>query len=388
MARYNGGPDRRISLNFMQENPGSLLVFPATAEAGIDIPEMMLERGERLILASSVMSRLDLGASTLPVERLPMIHAENFEAEFKALIERNRVRRVYCPITSVFARLEALVDGGNVKVALIGQSPHRRVIETHRNLTARAKSLYGFASICAEPLGGRTQSELNALLLLTRQIYGESNDDKMAGLFAAMACAVPGDVVEIGALMGKSAVGLGFLANLNGIGPLLTIDPWLQDCAVQTDSPQMIQALAGAWDLNDVFDIFRVNLHLLPKGTANYLRSTSAKAGQDYGPGFKVKSAEFGTTAYSGSISLLHVDGNHDYRAVLEDCRIWLPRMAERGWVILDDYFWAHGDGPRRVGDALLSACGAEVEHVFVSGKALFIRLTGTRQLKRWAESI
>lgn len=368
----------------MQNSSGSLLVFPATVEAGIEIPEMILDRGERLILASSVLDRLEVGDAAHEVHRLPSIHQPDFEAGLAALIERFNVRRIYCSVASVFAQLDKLVGAGRLAVTLIGDSPQKRTIASHKNLAARAQRLFAFSAVCCEPFSAQDLHDFKALLLLTRQIYGETNDDKLAALFAIMTCAVPGDIVEVGALMGRSAVALGYLSHLNKVGPVLAVDPWSQVNAVQTDSPQLIQTLAQAWNLDDVFEIFLTNLHFLPRGTANYLRATSEEAAKLYGRDCVVESPELGRTQYSGAISVLHIDGNHDYQAVLQDCRLWLPALKQGGWLILDDYVWAHGDGPRRVGDALLAHCHGGVDQVFACGKALFVRFSSTDSIASW----
>jgi hypothetical protein len=41
---------------------------------------------------------------------------------------------------------------------------------------------------------------------------------------------------------------------------------------------------------------------------------------------------------------------------------------------VLDDYLWAHGNGPQRMGDLLLEARRESIDCAFVCGKALFIR--------------
>ena len=68
-------------------------------------------------------------------------------------------------------------------------------------------------------------------------------------------------------------------------------------------------------------------------------------------------------------------DANHDYVSVDEDCRLWLTHLMPDGWLILDDYVWLHGDGPRRVGDALLDQRAGQISCAFVSGQALFVQL-------------
>jgi len=62
---------------------------------------------------------------------------------------------------------------------------------------------------------------------------------------------------------------------------------------------------------------------------------------------------------------------------VKQDCELWLSLLVEDGWLILDDYLWAHGDGPHRVGNELLERRWADIERTFVCGKALFIKFGG-----------
>ena len=45
-------------------------------------------------------------------------------------------------------------------------------------------------------------------------------------------------------------------------------------------------------------------------------------------------------------IAVIHIDGNHDHDCCRRDCELWLTRLAPQVWLILDDYLWAHGDGP------------------------------------------
>ncbi len=47
---------------------------------------------------------------------------------------------------------------------------------------------------------------------------------------------------------------------------------------------------------------------------------------------------------------------------------------APPSWLVLDDYIWAHGDGPYRVGNQLLARQADRIERAFVCGKALFVR--------------
>lgn len=49
--------------------------------------------------------------------------------------------------------------------------------------------------------------------------------------------------------------------------------------------------------------------------------------------------------------------------------------MVSEGWIVLDDYTWSIGDGPRRVGDEFLRSDNIRICTSFVMGGALFIQL-------------
>ena len=73
----------------------------------------------------------------------------------------------------------------------------------------------------------------------------------------------------------------------------------------------------------------------------------------------------------------MHIDANHRYDHVRRDIEIWSPYLAAGGWLLLDDYVWAFGDGPQRVGDELLGS--PLYDSAFVSGDTLFLRRTGVK---------
>ena len=347
-----------------------LLVFPVTPELDLGALEMLAGPGVALVLASSVPQQLD----GVAVHRLPSIHEADFEPRFLELIERFHVSRINSPVASVFAHVRKLIERRRLRVTIVGGSPQEKAIAAHRALAARARRLFAHSRAISDAVGAEHLGRLHALLMLTRQIYGETNQDKLSAMFAAMASTVPGDVVEIGALAGRSAVALGYLANLFRVGPVLAVDPWSPASAIQYDSPALIQELPDAWNLDDVFDLFLSNLNLLPPGTANYIRATSIAASERYRAGVSIETPQFGRVAYAGEISLLHIDGNHDLDAVLTDCKLWVPRIKNGGWLVLDDYVWAHGSGPHAVGDALIERYAGSLAQSFVCGKALFMK--------------
>ena len=99
------------------------------------------------------------------------------------------------------------------------------------------------------------------------------------------------------------------------------------------------------------------------------------QANQIYREQKTITSSEFGSINHRGEIAFIHIDGNHDYESVKEDYELWSPLVKADGWIVLDDYFWPSGDGPKRLGDEILEYEKDKFSNIFVAGKALFLQL-------------
>jgi cephalosporin hydroxylase len=215
--------------------------------------------------------------------------------------------------------------------------------------------------------------EFAGLLRLVDTVPGMSDRDKINAVTEMMRHAPPGDVVEIGSWWGRSAALFVWLARRYGVGPVLCVDPWLSEALPQ--GVAVLDRASAAHDTDEALRIFEINLAPLAQGGLNYLRAYSAQGAARYGAGLEVETEVFGRTAYTGEIAVLHIDGNHAYERVEEDARLWTPHVKPGGWIIFDDYVWAFGDGPRRVGDAFLRDESHRIALSFVIGTALFVQL-------------
>ncbi len=354
---------------------GATLVFPAVDQAAIDYVMEARRRGEPTVCAASVASP-EVAAECGEIHCLPSIYDEAFAGRFLALVETHAVVRLFCPVASVYAFLRRFVAARRLALALLGASPIAQQIDTHRRLMARAQRLLPLAEASADGAPTLSLLELAGVLRQASLIYGESNDDKLAAMIGVAADAPPGDVVEIGSLMGRSAFVLLYLAWRHRLGPLLTIDPWTAGNAIQRQSPQSFQELVDEWDFEVLREGFLVNMVPLRADRHAHLRLTSDAAFSVYARGQPIDAspASAQAIAFSGRIGLIHIDGNHDYASVANDCRLWLDRRLPHAWLILDDYVWAHGDGPYRVGNALLHEHGERIARAFTCGKALFVK--------------
>jgi len=213
-------------------------------------------------------------------------------------------------------------------------------------------------------------------------ISGESNEHKIAVIMAIFSSTPKGDIIEIGSQVGKSAAVLAWLARRYQIGNVLAIDPWQLEAATQHDSPRTVRVdMADEWESKTLPQDFVINMLPVGLGSFNYLRLESAKGFEIFWKNPMVESQAFGRVDYQGKIAVIHIDGNHDYAMVKQDCELWLPLLAQDGWLILDDYLWVHGDGPRRVGDSLLEQRAQDIERVFFCGKALFVKFNGQSEV-------
>ena len=192
--------------------------------------------------------------------------------------------------------------------------------------------------------------------------------------FPVMSSAPAGDVIEIGCLMGKSAFVLSYASQLYGLGALLTVDPWDFGEAIQENSPTSLKEMAQVWDFEVLREGFFINTLQTLHAQHVHLRKPSEHAFEDYDREGDLWDLRGRSVPYLRKISTIHIDGNHDYESVKLDCELWLTRVQAGTWLILDDYIWAHGDGPYRVGNALLENEWHRIRRSFVCGKALFVQ--------------
>lgn len=349
------------------------LVFPAVNQTAVEYLSAARARGEPTVCAASVACD-EIAAEWGGLHRLPSIYDSNFQQLFVSLVVTQSIARLFCPVASVHVFMRRFIEEHHLNVALIGESPIRQQVEQHRQLMARAKRLLPLVELCADGAPMLSLQEVAGMLRQASLIYGESNDDKLAAMMGIFASAPKGDVVEIGSLMGRSAFVLLYLAWRYRIGPVLTIDPWTPIDSIQRDSPDSLQALVDEWDCEALSEGFFVNLIPFRTGDHAHLRMTATDAFQRYSGGKPILSPMSDRVGYSRKIGVIHIDGNHDYEFVKRDCELWLDRMLPGSWLILDDYVWGHGDGPRRVGNELLHEQPDRVGCAFVCGKALFVK--------------
>lgn len=353
---------------------GKTLIFPCGVPAARSYADAARRRGEATLAASSLA--YDESASRFENWIfLPSVYDESFPERLNATIAEHGIDRIFAPVSAAHWGISRLIADGSVDVILTGEMPLRQHAREHAELMEQAQERFGAIRVISESRSDLSLIEVASVLRKAMGFFGESDETKIAAMLAIFADCPQGDVVEIGVLTGRSASVLEMMARRYRIGPVLAVDPWAYAESVQRESPAELQGMVDVWEASVPFETFL--LQLIPiarEGMFNYLPMTSRAGHAVWTAEREVSSPEFGTTRYGGDLALLHIDGNHDYAAVKDDVDLWLPHLRAGGWLILDDYVWLHGNGPRRVGDAVLEARAGDISRAFVCGRALFVQ--------------
>lgn len=358
-----------------------ILVFPGGMPGALDYARSANSTGFRLIGASSL--RFDPNRESYAEWLyLPYVTDPGFDAALAQAVREHDIGGVFTPNPVVWSHLHAALQRIAPGVALVNGSPLRAVQDAYGDAFRRA------AQHGSSPLRGGlpgplrpclSELQLSGLYRANSNIPGMCDYDKLHALIEIFSSTPSGDVVEIGSWWGKSASALALLSAWHDIGPVLCVDPWSNAHLVQgSDAVDQASASVSA---DDALRIFEVNMMALGTQNLNYLRLPSVDGARCYGAGEVRLNTALGSARYNGSISLLHIDGNHAFEAVQADLAAWWPFVRDGGWIILDDYRWPYGDGPRRVGDQFLLQHWPLIQCAFVMGGALFMRVQGANSL-------
>ncbi|MEW8049636.1 MAG: class I SAM-dependent methyltransferase [Candidatus Thiodiazotropha endolucinida] len=359
----------------------TLLVFPVDMDATAQFLSVGHALGVRLIGATSVEDRI-ANPRLDELVRLPYISDPGFIQSFEACLEIHGITHVYTPHPAVWTLLNELQERQTVqsRFSLCQPAPYQAIWQDAASGYAWADSIIAdrFPQQLISQKGSikpaLKSGEYASLHKQFLQIPGQCDLDKLTA-FVHLARVLPqGDLVEIGSLAGRSAFALAWLAVRYGVGNLISVDPWSNQ-AIEEQGRQaaILNKDMKSIDFEQIFMVYISNISLLTN--AGYIRDISAKAIDHYkGAAMEgiLKSPQLGTIAVTGKISLLHIDGNHDYDHVRQDIAAWAPYVIPEGWVLLDDYVWAFGDGPKKAADELLQSNGFEL--AFAMGDTLYLR--------------
>jgi hypothetical protein len=355
------------------------LVFPVSTPDGRAYLTAALARGERVVGASCDLSDPTDGAA--PWARLPLVHEPGFLAAFLDLVRTHDVRQIHAAAHMVHAALTDMLRQNELAhLRIINRSSLEREFARWDDIFARAARWSDLIEALSPAHALPDRAFLAGVIRLAFDLFGESYDDKLAALLACLLDAPEGDIVEIGALFGRSA---SVLLSGRALGAaerrLFVFDPWCAEAGAQQDLPRAMQAYTRSAGLERVAQAFKATFAALaPHDSFAAYRTPSATGcaiyrGDADGEAMRLLKKRAAPRP-CGRIALLHIDGNHDEACAAEDVALWSPLVAPGGWVVVDDYCWRYGDGPKHAGDALLAHWGNGVACAYVTGDCLFIQ--------------
>lgn len=363
-----------------------LLVFPLDMDAAVDFIAVARALGSTVVGASSVIA----GPGDRAVdhfEYLPYVTAPEFPDRLAALLARHGVGHVYAPHHGVWWQFDKLRRQDPARFGYTLCQPDPFTQEWRRYAASYAWAEATAADPLAEAIAGRSDSAVRPPLAPTSyagmhvqfsQTPGQCDEAKLAALAAVARLAPAGDVVEIGSLYGRSAVALAWLAREHDLGGVVCVDPWrAAEITDQGAQAALLTEEMPSIDVERIFQVFRAVAAAHPN--LAYLRATSTRGRTLYAECAARGHVEGqGRVPVTGAIALLHIDGNHRYDHVKNDIGLWAGLVRPDGWILVDDYLWAFGDGPRRAGDELLAE--GDFDHAFVVADTLFLRRRTLRE--------
>lgn len=368
----------------VQSGTQTILIFPLDIDHAETFIRVARALGLATVGASSAMP--DRGDRAVDrFVRLPFITDPAFDAALLRVLQEYAVTTVYAPHQGVWRHLDHLLASapGLFRFALCQPDPLLAIQQRFLPHDAWAAAVSSEAALPATATDTTLQPTLSPAryAALHRQFLntpGDSDVGKLRALCDIARRLPPGDLMEVGCLYGRSAFALGFLADFYRLGNLVCVDPWnTAELTDQGAAAALINAELGNAEINSetIFRVFLGTVAVL--GNVGYIRKTSGAAIDDYRAAVRageLHSPELGRIPVTGQLSLLHIDANHRYDHVRQDVEIWSPFLKTGGWLLLDDYVWAFGDGPQRVGDELLAS--PLYDSAFVGGDTLFLRRT------------
>ena len=133
-------------------------------------------------------------------------------------------------------------------------------------------------------------------------------------------------MAEIGSYAGESAK---IFLDSGNVRLLFCVDPWMQGYDEMDAASQS--------NMSEVENVFDSNLSKYN----NYVKvkKTSLEAASMFPDHF---------------FDLVYIDGNHKYEAVLEDLKIWIPKIKPGGWVTGHDFYPPYSSPSHPVTKAVL----------------------------------
>jgi hypothetical protein len=136
---------------------------------------------------------------------------------------------------------------------------------------------------------------------------------------------------DIGVYRGRSLFPQAIAHQIYSGGIVYGIDPYSIEAAVQNDRPDLQKELDNFIEVTDFQKLYNgVSKIIVDEKFQNNCKLVRMKS-SDAAVKFKNTDIKFG---------LVHIDGNHDTKFVMEDVNNYFPLLEEKSFIVLDDISW------------------------------------------------
>lgn len=136
--------------------------------------------------------------------------------------------------------------------------------------------------------------------------------------------------VDIGVYRGRSLFPQAIAHKKYSNGVVYGIDPYTKEAANQTDYPEIQTQLDNFVSKTDFQLLFEEVSKIVDENYAKncvLIRKKSSHASLDF-------------KENDNLLDMVHIDGNHDTKFVMEDVTNYLPLLSTRSFIVLDDISW------------------------------------------------
>lgn len=269
---------------------------------------------------------------------LPSVYDSRFESAFKDAVRRFSIGTVFSQHPVVISTIIKLINQRKIDAQLVSIHPQHSVQLQEYSATKVVEKVNQLFSLTSKG----DSYKLIALAAMLNGVIGYTPISKAWALHQ-LCLESEGDlVVEIGVMFGLSALSQAIACRAIG-STFIGIDTFENSEAIQVDSPEILGEVAGIWNRLSMQQI-ALNILRLSGATFHLLKDDSLGASKFVSSQFPQK-----------RVSLLHIDGNHDYLKVKKDYEIWRNFLDPRHVLVIDDTSWSGGEGPGRLADELRS---------------------------------
>jgi cephalosporin hydroxylase len=271
---------------------------------------------------------------------LPDIYDLQFDYAFRKALLDFKISKIITTHLATYTKLVELGYSSSSSPQLIGENTASILSEQNKVISKLVSDLIEDLEI-SKP---NNEYNLTSLFLLTQCIPGGSNFQKIILLYLLSAQTQNGVSIEVGVMLGKSAIPIAIGSKLSN-SDFLAIDTWDDLEVIQHTADPILKSAATEWNRKLMQEIAQSIIHLF-LSSAKVHKGDSNSALQDSTNQDILKKKK---------VTFLHVDANHDFDKVLGDFNSWAPLLADQNYVVFDDTHWRAGSGPRKLVNILIA---------------------------------